>query len=140
LVGFDAKPAGLDSEERSRPEGLFEEECLVVNEPVGEWSGAVRLKIVANWLNRLEGTKDIQFLAQDRVLGAAKAQKRLGPQIQAGDDFPAQPTSTDDCSRKQVWRCCHAFLRGRWRARGRQRNWRRIDDRLLLAHQLKGER
>lgn len=60
LVWFDAKPARLNSEERSRPEGLFEQECLVLNEPVGEWRRAVRPTVMANQINRLEGTKDVQ--------------------------------------------------------------------------------
>jgi hypothetical protein len=38
---------------------LFKEESLVVNEPVGEWRGAVRLKVMTNRLNRLEGIEDI---------------------------------------------------------------------------------
>ena len=69
LVWFDAKPARLNSEERSRPEGLFEQECLVISEPVGEWRRAVRPTDMANRLNRLEGTKDVQFLPQNRVFG-----------------------------------------------------------------------
>ena len=68
---------------------------------------------MADRLDVLERTKDIEFLAEYRVLGSAKAQERLGPQILAGDHFPAQPAGADDCSRKQVERRCHAFLRGR---------------------------
>ncbi len=73
LGWFDAKPARLNSEERSRPEGLFEQECLVTNEPVGEWRRAVRPTVMANRLNRLEGTKDVQFLpAEPRFRAAVK--------------------------------------------------------------------
>jgi hypothetical protein len=40
---------------------LFKEERLVVDQPIGEWRGAIRPKFVPNCFNRLKGTKEVYF-------------------------------------------------------------------------------
>ncbi len=74
----------------------------MVNKPVIDRAGAIGPEFMTNELDGLEWAQDIKFLAEDRVLGAAKAQQGLRPEVLAGHNFPAEPAGADDGSREQI--------------------------------------
>jgi hypothetical protein len=43
----------------------------MVNKPVVKRGGAIRAKLMADWFDGLEREKDVHFLAEDCVFGAA---------------------------------------------------------------------
>jgi hypothetical protein len=115
LVGLDAQSAGLNGEEGGGPEGLFQEESLVVDQPVGEGGGPVafRLQVVADRLHGLEGVKEVKLLAQDGVFDAAQAEESLLAQVLGGDDLPAQAAGRNLRTGEQVQRIVHRVFRTR---------------------------
>jgi len=102
LVRLDPQAAGLDRQQGVRPQGLFQEKCLVVDEPVGQRRRAVRTKVMDDWLDRLEGVEDIEFLSQHRVFQAAEPEQRLRPEAFAGNNFPAKPSRMHLSPRQQL--------------------------------------
>src|SRR5208337_1657860 len=95
LVGFDHQPSRLDGKQCCGPQGLLEQERLVIDQPVDQGSRALRAKLVPNRFDFLERKEKIEFLSEDGVLEPAKAKERLLAQTLGGDDLPAQSSCHD---------------------------------------------
>jgi hypothetical protein len=67
----------LTREESGRAQGLFEEEGLVIDEPIGQRGRSVRAELMTDGFDRLERIEKVEFLPKNRVFEAAKAKLSL---------------------------------------------------------------
>ena len=104
LVGLDAEAARLDGQQGIGPEGLFQEERLVVDQPVHQRRRPIRPEVVADRLDHLEGVEDVEFLPEDGVFQPAQPEEGLRAEALAGYHLPAQPAGMDFGSRQQFQR------------------------------------
>ena len=77
LVGLKPKTSRLDCKESSRAQGLFEEEGLVIDQPIRQRSRSVGAELMTNRFDVLERIEKVEFLPKNRVFKAAKAKEGL---------------------------------------------------------------
>lgn len=91
----------MDGQQRVGAEGLFEQEGLVVDEPVPQGAGLLRLQLVDDGRNGFEGVEQVQFLAAQGAFHAAQADECLGAQLLGEDNLPAQSAGVDFGAREK---------------------------------------
>src|SRR5208337_608595 len=99
LVGFDPQSPRLDGKQCCGPQGLLEQERLVIDQPVDQGSRPIRTELVPNRFDFLERKEKIEFLSEDGVFEPAKAKEGLLAQALGGDDLPAKPS----CHNLRAW-------------------------------------
>ena len=109
LVGFDPQPSRLDGKQRGRPQGLLEQERLVIDQPVDQGSRPIRAELVTNRLDFLERREKVEFLAEDGVFEPAKAKEGLLAETLGGDDLPAKSS----CHDLRSWKSSSSTLSAR---------------------------
>jgi hypothetical protein len=95
LVGRDLQPAGLDREQGGRPEGLLQEEGLVVEAPVPEAARACGVEVRGNRGDLLEGGEEIELVAAEAPLEAAEPEALLLSGGLDVDDFTGEAAGLD---------------------------------------------
>jgi hypothetical protein len=101
LVGFEAEPARLDGQQGVGAQCLFEQEGLVVDEPVPQGAGLLRLQLVDDRCDGFEGVEQVKFLAAQGACHAPQADERLRTQLLGEDNLPAQAAGVDFGAREQ---------------------------------------
>jgi len=81
----------LDGQQGGGADCLFQQESLVVEEPVSNGSSMLRVKVSIRRIDRLKGRKEFNFLPLEVTVKAAKAIKRLRAKALGENDPQRRP-------------------------------------------------
>ena len=112
LVRFDLQSSGLHGQQGIGAERLFEQERLMINEPVNQRRCILWSQLVLYRLDLLERTENVKFQAENGVFQTAQPEECFLPEVFGGNDLPTQAARFDLGSGQQFRRAFDYLIPG----------------------------